>query len=326
MMRRMIFVLILSAAWTVANSQEKDQVLTVFWNLENFFDYQDDGTSGSDGEFSPQGSRRWTAKKFYYKCDLVAKSLFWIGDRYGRLPDVIGLAEVENITVLKRLLSSTILRKYDYRIIHRDSPDKRGIDVALLYRRSIFNLVDTSFFTPTFNDEKMATRDILHARLRHSSNGVIYDFIVNHHPSKFGGSKESIDKRTAAMRTLCYICDSLTAESTESYGGIVSMGDFNDTPDGSQFSILEERLENTCDKLFEKGEGTIRFEGKWDLIDMFWVSESIYAGSNTEILRIPFLMTRERKHPGEKPLRTYSGPRYLGGVSDHCPISLLFNQ
>lgn len=322
----MIFVLILSAVWTVAEGQEKDPILTVFWNLENFFDYQDGGTSESDGEFSPQGSRRWTAKRFYYKCDLIAKSLCWMGDRYGRLPDVIGLAEIENMTVLKRLLSSTVLRKYDYRIIHRDSPDRRGIDVALLYRKSIFDLIDTSFITPSFNEEEMATRDILHARLQHTSDGVIYDFIVNHHPSKFGGSKESMDRRSAAMQTLCSICDSLIVKLTESYGGMISMGDFNDTPDGSQFSLLKERLINTCDDLFRKGEGTIRFEGKWDLIDMFWVSEAIYDGSDTEILRIPFLMTRERKHPGEKPLRTYSGPRYLGGVSDHCPIILLFNQ
>ena len=73
-------------------------------------------------------------------------------------------------------------------------------------------------------------------------------------------------------------------------------------------------------ELYDKGEGTIRFEGKWDLIDMFFVSESLFENSMTEILRIPFLMTRDRKHPGEKPLRTYSGPRYLGGVSDHCPV------
>ena len=98
------------------------------------------------------------------------------------------------------------------------------------------------------------------------------------------------------------------------------MGDFNDTPDGSQFEMLEGRLENTCLEMFAAGEGTIRYEGKWDLIDMFWVSPSIYSSSACEILRIPFLMTRDRKHPGEKPLRTYSGPRYLGGVSDHCPI------
>ena len=303
-------------------SQDKDSFLTVFWNLENFFDYRDGGTGGSDAEFSPEGSRHWTSGKFYEKCEIVSKSLFWIGERYGRIPDVIGVAEVENRWVLERLLSSTLLRKYEYKIIHRDSHDRRGIDVALLYRKGRFQLVDYSFCVPSFDGVRMSTRDILHVKLRCISDGSVYDFIVNHHPSKFGGSRESEGRRAAAMETLASMCDSLNLVSAgqQSYKGIVAMGDFNDTPDGSQFEMLEGRLENTCLEMFVAGEGTIRYEGKWDLIDMFWVSPSIYSSSACEILRIPFLMTRDRKHPGEKPLRTYSGPRYLGGVSDHCPI------
>ena len=127
------------------------------------------------------------------------------------------------------------------------------------------------------------------------------------------------------MKSLAFMCDSLAEVSSgvETYEGIIAMGDFNDTPDGSQFSLLEGSLQNTCSQLFEAGEGTIRYEGKWDLIDMFWVSPAIFQQARSEILRIPFLMIRDRKHPGEKPLRTYSGPRYIGGVSDHCPIVLL---
>ena len=303
-------------------SQDKDSFLTVFWNLENFFDYRDGGTSDSDADFSSGGSRHWTSRKFYEKCDMISKSLFWIGDRYGHLPDVIGVAEVENRWVLERLLSSTLLRKYEYKIVHRDSHDRRGIDVALLYRKGRFQLVDYSFCVPSFDGVRMSTRDILHVKLRCISDGSVYDFIVNHHPSKFGGSRESEGRRAAAMETLASMCDSLNLVSAgqQSYKGIVAMGDFNDTPDGSQFEMLEGRLENTCLEMFVAGEGTIRYEGKWNLIDMFWVSPSIYSSSACEILRIPFLMTRDRKHPGEKPLRTYSGPRYLGGVSDHCPI------
>ena len=310
---------------TVLYSQDNDSLLTVFWNLENFFDYRDSGTSESDAEFSSGGSRHWTSKKFYKKCDMVSKSLFWIGDRYGRLPDVIGVAEIENRWVLERMLSSTLLRKYEYDIIHRDSRDRRGIDVALLYKKSVFELVDYSFCVPSFEGVRMATRDILHVKLRRISDGSVYDFIVNHHPSKFGGSKESEGRRKAAMESLVSMCDSLLAVSAgmKDYNGVIAMGDFNDTPDGSQFSLLDARLKNTCLELFENGEGTIRYEGKWDLIDMFWVSPSMFSEVRCEILRIPFLMTRDRKHPGDKPLRTYSGPRYLGGVSDHCPVTLL---
>ena len=319
---RLILVLTMLTVGMTVYSQDKDSFLTVFWNLENFFDYRDGGTGGSDAEFTPEGIRHWTSGKFYEKCEIVSKSLFWIGERYGRIPDVIGVAEVENRWVLERLLSSTLLRKYEYKIVHRDSHDRRGIDVALLYRKGRFQLVDYSFCVPSFDGVRMSTRDILHVKLRCISDGSVYDFIVNHHPSKFGGSRESEGRRAAAMETLASMCDSLNLVSAgqQSYKGIVAMGDFNDTPDGSQFEMLEGRLENTCLEMFVAGEGTIRYEGKWNLIDMFWVSPSIYSSSACEILRIPFLMTRDRKHPGEKPLRTYSGPRYLGGVSDHCPI------
>jgi endonuclease/exonuclease/phosphatase family metal-dependent hydrolase len=142
------------------------------------------------------------------------------------------------------------------------------------------------------------------------------DFIVNHHPSKYGGEKESEGRREAAMKALKELCDSLENEH------VIAMGDFNDTPDAGSFEIIEGTLVNKGLQLHERGEGTIRYEGKWDLIDMFMVSPSLAGKTRMEVCRIPFLMTWEKKHPGEKPLRTYSGPRYIGGVSDHCPIVL----
>ena len=323
-MRRMVLALVLSAAGMAAYAQESDSLLTVFWNLENFFDYHDGGTGESDTEFSSYGSRRWTSKRFYHKCGMIAKSLFWIGDRYGKMPDVIGVAEIENRWALNRLLSSTLLRKYDYKIVHRDSKDRRGIDVALMYRSNRYELIDISFRTPKYNGQKLATRDILCARMRRLSDGYIYDFIINHHPSKYGGSKESDSRRFAAMQLLADICDSLKRSAPEMYyKGIIAMGDFNDNPSAPQFGFLDRHLENACYEIYERGEGSIRFEGKWDLIDMFWVSPSISSESRSEVSYIPFLMTRDRKHPGDKPLRTYSGPRYIGGVSDHCPVVLL---
>ena len=326
-MRRAILVLILCAAGIVSYAQEKDSLLTVFWNIENFFDYHDNGTGESDTEFSSKGGRRWTSRRFYQKCNSICKSLFWIGDRYGQMPDIIGFAEVENKWVLRRLISSTLLRKYDYRIIHRDSRDRRGIDVALIYRRSRLEVLDTTFHTPLHDGHDLSTRDILHARLRLLDDETVYDFLVNHHPSKYGGSKESESRRLSTMKTMVDLCDSLYKKQSEkSYKGVISMGDFNDTPSGVQFGLLDGKLVNACSQLYEKGEGSIRFEGKWELIDMFWVSPEIYSSSRTEILYIPFLMTRDRKHPGDKPLRTYSGPRYLGGVSDHCPLVLVVGQ
>lgn len=293
----------------------QDSLSVVFWNLENFFDYVDGGTGESDKEFSSTGSRHWTKKRFYAKCDAVAKAILWIGDRYGRMPDLIGLAEIENRGVLTKLLHSTLLRKYDYVVIHHDSGDRRGIDAAILYRKSSMTLESVSVKTPEHEGEKMATRDILHAGMC-LADSCRLDFIVNHHPSKYGGEKESRGRREAAMMTLKELADSLGNEN------VIAMGDFNDTPDASSFEIIDGTLVNLGRTLHERGEGTIRYEGKWDLIDMFMVSPRLSSNAVMEVCRIPFLMTWERKHPGEKPLRTYSGPKYIGGVSDHCPIIL----
>ena len=296
----------------------EEPLLVMFWNVENFFDYTDGGEGESDREFSASGSRRWTRKRFYAKCDAVAKSILWIGDRYGGMPDLIGLAEIENRGVLTRLLNSTALRKYDYLIIHQDSGDRRGIDVAVLYRKSSMTEMSVSFCTPQYKGETLATRDMLHVKMCLPDSSEV-DFIVNHHPSKYGGSKESEGRRTAAMKALKNICDSLGNES------IIAMGDFNDTPDSEPFRVIDETLVNKASALHEMGEGTIRYEGKWQLIDMFMVSLSLSGCTEMEICRIPFLMVWEKKHPGMKPLRTYTGPRYSGGVSDHCPIVLKVN-
>lgn len=321
-MKVMVFaaVLLFSPLICTAQESEKDGTLVMFWNLENFFDWTDQGTGESDKEFSSIGERHWTRKKFYAKCDAISKTMMWMADRYGRMPDVAGFAEVENRRVLKMLLESTLLRKYGYEIVHFESGDRRGIDVALIYRTEVFDKVGESVRTPEFEGEKMNTRDILTVRLRRKSDGENVNFIVNHHPSKFGGSKASEGRRTAVMKSLSELCDSLlkSPENAE----IVAMGDFNDNPDGEQFALMDGILVNKAGLLHEKREGTIRYEGRWDLIDMFFTSPDLAGRSEMHIERVPFLMMRERKHPGEKPFRTYSGPRYIGGVSDHCPIIL----
>jgi endonuclease/exonuclease/phosphatase family metal-dependent hydrolase len=300
--------------------REQEGMMVMFWNVENFYDYTDQGTGESDREFSSMGQRHWTKKKFYAKCDNIAKTIMWMGDRYGHVPDVIGFAEVENRNVLSRLLSSTLLRKYGYAIVHHDSGDRRGIDVALLYRRSVFTLVSKTVVTPEHEGVRMQTRDILHVRLR-AADGHEMDFIVNHHPSKFGGSRESDGRRMSAMNALKDLCDSLSAVS---WAPVVAMGDFNDNPGSEAVRSIGGTLVNKGMDLYERGEGSIRFEGKWDLIDMFLESPGIDDATRMEVCRVPFLMTWEKKHPGEKPLRTYSGPRYIGGISDHCPIVLFY--
>lgn len=315
-MKSLLIMTFLVSVFQSAHSSDTSLV-AVFWNLENFFDCSDGGEGESDREFSSFGSRHWTRKRFNAKCDAVAKAIFWMGDRYGRMPDFIGLAEIENRGVLKKLLSSTPLRKSGYRIIHEESSDRRGIDVAAIYRQSSMNLVSSSFKTPSLDGVRMATRDILHAHMMVSDSSRI-DFIVNHHPSKYGGEKGSELRRMAAMEALREICDSLGSDR------VVAMGDFNDTPDSEAFDLMDGVLVNKGRELHERGEGTIRYEGKWELIDMFLAGSSLDKRTVMEVCRIPFLMVWDKGYPGMKPLRTYSGPAYIGGVSDHCPVVLVF--
>lgn len=308
----------LGASLLLALSSPSDSLRVMFWNLENFFDYKNDSLSTSDQEFSARGDRRWTKKRFDAKCNSIAKAILWAGSQEGALPDAIGLAEVENAFTLRRLLQNTALRKLDYRIVHFESPDPRGIDVALLYRRSRLKLLDARpchLWGP--DSALLATRDILLARFQRAEGKEIA-LLVNHHPSKYGGREESEPRRRMAVERLRFLADSLQALGVTD---LVAMGDFNDTPANPVFQLLEPTLHNMALPLHQKNEGTIKYDGAWELIDLFFVSEGLQS-SVMKILQIPFLMTKDGSHAGTKPLRTYSGPRYLGGVSDHCPVWL----
>lgn len=300
-------------------------VLVMFWNLENFFDWRDGEYSASDNEFSSYGQRHWTKGRFYAKCDAVAKSLMWTEGEYGRIPDVIGVAEVENRLVLEALLGSTSLRKYGYAIVHHDSPDSRGIDVALLYRKDVFSLAGERPVkvsgTPAFS-----TRDILYVCLEPAAGGRPVHFLVNHHPSKYGGEEVSVPRRRVAVETMLSVCDSVYRTGPGPHD-IICMGDFNDTPDNPLLDFGDGHpgsgdLVNMAVHLSERGEGTIRYQGRREMIDMFIVSPGVASRSEMEVLHIPFLTVPDNAHPGDKPFRTYSGPAYIGGVSDHCPILL----
>ena len=302
------WVLLLFLVCSSAVGQER----VMFWNLENFFDYRNDSTSVSDAEFSSFGPKRWTRKRFNAKCNTVAKTILWAGGRMGGLPDVVGFAEIENGFVLRRLLQGTALRKTDYAIVHYDSPDPRGIDVALLYRKSRLQLFDSKPCHLYNTDSSvMATRDILMAHF--TGPGGDLAVLVNHHPSKYGGAASG-PRRKWAVDRLKVLADSLMNAGVVR---MVAMGDFNDTPDAEAYSVLP--LVNLALPFHIKGEGTIKYDGKWELIDLFFVSDTL-SQSRMSILQVPFLLKPDGA--GMKPLRTYSGPRYLGGVSDHCPVWL----
>ena len=348
-------------------------LVVMFWNVENFFDWRNDSTTVSDLEFSAAGERHWTWKRFQAKANAFAKALFWVEGETGRLPDIVGLEEVENAFVLRQILQKTALRKTGYKYVHYDSPDRRGIDVALLYRPSRLELLDSKPCHLYAADTVMGTRDILLCVFRHKFPGrthsVIPDLtgnlpayrqqmtdqvgpddsyarfavLVNHHPSKYGGSAESEPLRRIAVERLRALADSLAAIGIDR---IIAGGDFNDNPDNPVFRLLEPVLRPLHRNLFRQGQGTIKYDGKWDLIDHVYVSPSwsdmpateglsspanithpfetrqVISSPTMRILHIPFLLTRDTVHSGEEPLRTYTGPRHTGGVSDHLPVLL----
>ena len=298
----------------------RDTLSVMFWNVENFFDWRNDSTTDSDLEFSPAGERHWTWKRFQAKANAFAKALFWVEGETGRLPDIVGLEEVENAFVLRQVLQKTVLRKTDYKYVHYDSPDRRGIDVALLYRSSVLELLDSKPCHLYAADTVMATRDILLGVFRRKPSGSsTFAVLVNHHPSKYGGAAESEPRRRIAVERLRFLADSLSAIGIDR---IIAGGDFNDTPDNPVFRLLEPALTPLHMDLYRRGQGTIKYDGKWDLIDHIYVSPG-WRDPSMRILRIPFLLTRDNVHAGEKPLRTYTGPRHTAGVSDHLPILLI---
>ena len=312
-----IWVLCMLLGLGQGGESRADTLRVLFWNVENFFDTRADTTRREGAAFSAGGERHWGRKKFRTKCQAVAKTILWTASEKGGLPDIIGLAEVENAFVLKQLIQTTALRKLDYRVVHFESPDPRGIDAALLYRSSRLRLESAKpCHLYQADSTVLPTRDILLASFL--GPGGELSVLVNHHPSKFGGVSASESRRRIAVERLRQLADSLTAIGRQH---LVAMGDFNDTPDNPLFQRLAPTLVNLAQTLHNQGKGTIKYEGKWELIDLFFVSGSLLP-AQMEILQVPFLQTPDSGHAGTKPLRTYSGPRYLGGVSDHCPIWL----
>ena len=286
-----------------------DSLRIVFWNVENFFDYTDTAYSESDTEFSSRGARRWTRKRFLKKCNTISKLLFWEAGN-GHTADIAAFAEIENRRVLTSLLRETLLRKCGYVTVHYDSPDPRGIDVGLIYRRQALRLVHSEAVAIP----GIATRDILLCQFV-TAAGDSLALTVNHHPSKYGGG-ETQSRRDAALDCLLGITDSLRAEG---WSRQLAVGDFNEDASSGVFDILEGRFRNLGEAC---RSGSIRFDGQWQLIDNAFITGD-FESEDFRVLQAPFLLVRDGTHSGLKPFRTYSGPRYAGGVSDHLPVAVI---
>ena len=310
----MKLAMILLAA-LLAHIGPSDSLLVVSWNVENFLDYRTDTTG------------RHTGGRFYSKCNAIAKTLLLIGERQGRLPDAVALMEVGNRFVLERLLHSTPLRKLDYSIVHYDSPDRRGIDCALLYRRSRLKLRN-SFPAHLYDSSGavMPTRDILVAEFDSLA------ILVNHHPSKVGADSER--RRGIALTRMTALMDSLYSSGgwrrsvvsidtgaanplPTPYGGAGPHTLIGPAPNG--YPVLA--VGDFNDDLWRDGSpGTIKYNGAWEKIDGHFARG---LGVSETVFDDPFLSEPDRSWGGTKPRRAFIGPRWNRGISDHYPIVLI---
>lgn len=287
-------------------------VIIVNYNVENLFHPKHDSVAvdsvwveKDDWEWTPEGERRWSYTRYYRKVENIARVLTNIGEWEG--VDVVGLQEVENALCVKRLCNT--LRRGEYDFVHYESPDQRGIDVALIYKKARIDTIATRSMCVSERD--LITRDILYVCAKVDKRDTVH-FFVCHLPSQRGGKAESDWKRKAAKEVLQQAIDSVHGINPNAK--IIVMGDMNSE---------ELRLNGLEDKKM-KGEGTHKYQGRWTFLDHFYVSPAIDSLSEARIYDAEWIQETDEKYMGLKPKRTYNGYRYQNGFSDHLPIILTF--
>jgi predicted extracellular nuclease len=307
----------------------------MFYNCENFFDIYNDSLKRDD-DFTPEGVKHWTYKKYQEKLDHISTVITSVGG--WQPPELVGLCEVENQYVLEDLTKRAPLKVFHYKIIHYESPDRRGIDVALLYIPSKFHPIKTKKIPVVFPAGMgKPTRDILYVEGLTTHNDTLHVF-VNHWPSRWGGMLETEPKRNFVARLLRSKTDSIL--KTNKHAKIIIIGDLNDFPTNKScldnFShdfahIKPNEIYDLSWYLQEvKGEWSHRFHGEEGILDQMMVSgslldttASIYTTKDdAHIYKAPFLLEKDPNNVGYIPFRTYIGMKYHGGYSDHLPAFL----
>lgn len=304
----------------------QERRLAAFWNVENFFDVQHD-TLKEDVAFTPSGDYHWTRKRYALKRNNVFKVIAAMG-----CPALVGLAEVENDAVLRDLCRFTPLRRYHYSFIHYESPDRRGVDCALLYREDLFRPTESRPIRVSDSSQDFFTRDILLVGgVALPKGGVTLPkgdtcfILVNHWPSKLGGGIADHHRLAIAQRLLS-LMDSIQTQHPAAL--VMAMGDFNAAPDeeairkGLRFYGRERNDAGFYNLMaaIPKGTGTYKYRDSWSCIDQVIANRRL----EVEIFAPDFLLQDDPRYLGQKPFRTYSGMEYLGGFSDHLPVGIFF--
>ena len=327
-MKRIFVILGLTAclAWIRA-----EDLCVVSYNVENLFHPKHDTVcidsttfiEKDDYEWTPDGERRWSYTRYYRKVENIARVLTNIGEWDG--VDIVGLQEVENALCVKRLCYT--LRPGEYDFVHYESPDPRGIDVALIYKKSRVDTLRTKNLTPTLSQGEgvVFTRDILYVCAQVDKKDTLHLFVC-HLPSQRGGAAESEWKRTAVKEILQRSIDSVYA--LHPAAKIIVMGDMNSEPKEDLRGVknkkptpnpsLKGREQNNTSHI-----GTHKFHGRWSCLDQFYTSPALDSLSRAEIYNAAWIQEPDEKYLDLKPKRTYNGFRYQkDGFSDHLPILL----
>ncbi len=294
-------------------------MLAMFWNVENFF--YPERVKYSDS-LNPKVEMNWGWKRFAAKRDAIAKTIIATKDKYGNFPSFIGFCEIGERRVLEQLCVNTPLLKLGYRILHKDSPDGRGIDVAMLYLPDRLRVTAVRYLAA----EEAKTREILYAKgvARLLEGEDTLHIFVNHWPSKLGGAS-SAALRERIAKLLQRKADSIAEQNPSAK--IILMGDFNDSPTGSAiaklkgFRNLSQELQESLKKENTPAKASHKYNGRWEMLDQF-LTRGI-EGARADIFASPHLLQGDKKFLSQRIKRTFIGPRYNGGVSDHLPIVLI---
>lgn len=311
-----------------------------FYNLENLFDTIDN-ENVNDAEFTPAGANKWNSEKYLEKLANMSKVIVDIGTEV--TPDgpaILGIAEIENIGVVQDLINTPLLKDKNYGIVHFDSPDRRGVDVGLIYQHKYFKVTNSKSYPLTIEGrDDFYTRDQL--VVSGMFQGEPMHFIVAHWPSRRGGEKRSRPLRNEAAKVARHIVDSLL--TIDPMAKIVVMGDFNDDPNnesvkkhlnsgGDAGKLSDGQLFNTMYELFNKGIGSLGYRDSWNLFDQIIISQGFlkapaqtYVFHKAKIYNKPYLVSQEGQFKGY-PFRTYSFGTYIGGYSDHFPTYIFVKK
>jgi len=325
----LILVFLISSCTSVKRTSRREFTV-VSYNVENLFDTIDDSKIPDD-EFLPESLKNWNTERYQKKLNDLVRVISDINPN--ELPEIVGLVEIENRSVLEDLVRTGAFNGNKYGIIHEESPDYRGIDVALIYRKDAFKEIGHETLPVIFEDDpNFKTRDILHVTGEFRNRTV--HLFVNHWPSRIGGEDKTEPKRVLAASVLKKKVDQIL--DLDPKARIIIMGDMNDEPInkslnetlGAKAPASHAELVNLMIPDDTAGLGTYFYSGNWNMLDNLVVSGEMISGKHIKVenqkgfIYSSDWMIYTNKTGDKTPNRTYVGEKYVGGVSDHFPVYL----